>query len=233
MASYFGINGDANSFFSSNFGTSSTNNSSSSSGLGDYAMIRSGAYKKLLNAYYDKNSTTKTSSNEVSKEEKQATIELTDTKTDATALNKAATTLKSTDFSNRDTVAKNVKSFVDAYNDTIDSTSEVDTKTILRKTLWMIGDTKASSNLLKDAGITIGSDNKLSLNADTLKAADTTTIKTLFSGANSFADKVGNKASDLVNLSNNALKASSTGGMYTNSGDYSSINTGTLYNSLF
>lgn len=232
MASYFGINGDSTSFFTGYFGTSSTNTSSSSSGLGDYAMIQSGAYKKLLNKYYD-NNTKSTSSTEVSEEEKQAKIDLNDTKTDATTLSKAATTLKNTDFSNRDTVAKNLQSFVDVYNNTVDATSEVDTKSILRKSLWMIGDTKASADLLKDVGVTIGSDNKLSLNKETLKAADTTTIKTLFSGTNSLADKVGNKATDIVNLSNNALKASSSGSIYTNKGDYSSINTSTLYNSLF
>ena len=232
MASYFGISGDSTSFFSSYFGTSSTDNTSSSGEIGNYAMIRSGAYKKLLNAYYDKNNST-TSSTEESEEEKQAKIGLNDTKTDATTLNKAATTLKNTDFSNSDTVAKNVQSFIDAYNDTIDTASEVDTKSILHKTLWMIGNTNASSNLLKDVGITIGSDNKLSLNKETLKTADTTTIKALFSGTNSFADKVSIKASDIVSLANNALKTSSTASIYTNSGDYSSINTSTLYDSLF
>ncbi len=232
MASYFGISGDSTSFISNYFGTSSKDKASSNSEIGNYAMIRSGAYKKLLNAYYDKKNTT-ASSTKAMEAEKQAKIGLNDTKTDATTLNKAATKLKNTDFSNSDTVAKNVQSFVDAYNNSIDTTSEVDTKSILRKTLWMIGDTKASSNLLKDVGITIGSDNKLSLNKETLKAADTATIKTLFSGTNSFADKVANKASDLVNLSNNALKASSTANIYTNSGDYSSINTSTLYDSLF
>ncbi len=232
MASFFGISGDSTSFFSGYFGTNRTEDTSTSTDFGDYAMIKSGAYKKLLNAYYGKNNSA-TNSTEVSDEEKKTKLELTDVKTDATALNKAATTLKNSDFSDRDAVTKNVQSFIDAYNDTIDTTSEVDTKSVLHKTLWMIGNTNASTNLLNDVGITIGSDNKLSLNKETLKEADITTIKTLFSGTHSFADKVSSKASDIVTLSNNALKASSTGSTYTNSGDYSSVNTSSLYDSLF
>lgn len=230
MSSYFGISGDASSFFTGYFGTSSTSSSGSSSYLGDYAMIRSGAYKKLLNAYYAKNTAETT---EDTQEDKESKVNLTEAKSVATNLSKAATALEQSDFSNRDQETSNVQSFVDAYNKTIDTCGDSDTKSILHKTLWMIGSSNASTDLLNDVGITIGTDNKLSLNKETFKNADITSIKTLFSGTSSYAGKVASKASDLVNISDNAIKASTSGSTYTNSGDYSSINTNSLYNSLF
>ncbi|MFA9465771.1 MAG: hypothetical protein ACERKN_15935 [Velocimicrobium sp.] len=233
MASYFGISGDSTSFFSSYFGTSSTEDSSSSTPLSDYAMIQSGAYKKLLNAYYGTNSSTANSTQESESDTKNK-VNLTETKSAATTLEKAATTLKNGDFSESDQVTENVQAFVDAYNETIDSASDVDAKSVLHKTLWMIGNTNASTNLLKDVGITVAPDNKLSLNTDTLKNADESTLKTLFSGTNSFSGKIASKATDLVNLSSRSMKAlTSTGSAYTNSGDYSSVNTSNLYDSLF
>lgn len=235
MASYFGINGDTTSFFSGYFGTTGSTDSSSSSALGDYAMIRSGAYKKLLNAYYGKNTATDSSSQtEDSEETKQVKTDLTQTKSAATDLHKAANTLKNTDSSDKDRLLENVKSFINAYNETIDTADDVDTSSVLHKTLWMIGNTESSKNLLKEVGITVGADNKLTLSEDTFKEADASTLKTLFSGANSFADKISGKAADIANLSANVLQSlSGSKSGYTSAGNYTSLNTSKLYDSLF
>lgn len=238
MTSFFGVN---DSFFGTNTSYSANNNV-----LGDYAMIKNGTYKKLLNAYYTKKSGESTDETEESKEKKSEKTKLMQTKSQAEALKSAADDLKSgkifeeiTDEDgkvtyNTEEIAKKVKSFVSAYNDMLDASSEVDTKSVLRKTLWMIGNTKSNSTLLDKVGISIGKDNKLSVDEEKLKKADISSLKVLFSGKGSLADKVSSKASEIGNLANSALKnIKNSGSAYTNTGDYKDISTSTLYDGLF
>lgn len=230
MADFFGISGDFNSYF----GTSNTNKSSSgSSMLGDYNLIRSGAYKKLLKSYYGENKKTDSyGKTELTKEESAEKKKLLSTKDAASTLANSAAALKDADITDRDELAKKVQSFVDDYNSLIDDTSSVDAKSVLRKTLWMIGDTKSSANVLSEAGITIGKDNKLKIDADKLKNADSSVLKTLFQGRNSFVSKIADKAQQIENLSNSAVNSVKKGSSYTNKGDYDKVDTSTLYEDL-
>lgn len=235
MASYFGIGSTDNSSIFSSFG--STNTSSGGSILGNYAMIRSGAYKKLLNAYYSKTESSKTASekeDEASKASKTEKISLTETRSSAEELSKAAETLKTTDFSDKDTTVKNVKAFVDAYNTMLDEADDIDTKSVLRKTVFMVGNTKTSSNLLGEVGITIGSDNKLKVDEDKLKAANPTTLGTLFGkDRNAFGATIQSKANDIANLAKTAIKSiSDSGSAYNSKGNYDALNTSTIYDSF-
>ncbi|MBR6475011.1 MAG: flagellar filament capping protein FliD [Lachnospiraceae bacterium] len=76
--------------------------------------------------------------------------------------------------------------------------------------------TFVSEGMLAKVGITIGSGNKLELDEDKLKEADISTLKTLFTGHNSYADKIVSKGNAI------AMAASNAGGTYTSSGTYSS-----------
>lgn len=235
MASYFGIGSTDNSSIFSSF--NSTNTSSGGSILGNYAMIRSGAYKKLLNAYYNKTERSNGASekeDEASKASKTEKISLTETRTSAEELSKAAEALKTTDFSDKEKTAKNVKAFVDAYNTILDEADDVDTKSVLRKTVFMTGNTKTSSNLLGEVGITIGSDNKLKVDEDKLKEANPITLRTLFgSDRNSFASTIQSKANDIANLAKTAIKTlSDSGSAYNKKGKYEALDTSTLYDSF-
>ena len=69
-------------------------------------------------------------------------------------------------------------------------------------------------------GITIGKGNKLGLDEDTLKKANIITLKSLFTGAGSFADKISQKAGSLSSAAANAT-AKVKGTTYTNKGGYS------------
>ncbi|MEG1458754.1 MAG: hypothetical protein RSB37_08220 [Acetivibrio sp.] len=236
MASNFGISGDPSAFFSGYLGTSGSSKSNGmNTMLGDYAMIRSGSYKKLLNAYYKKenNKGTNTEETKETEADKANKLALTQTKSAAAELRKAAEELKETDFTNKESAQAKIKSFVDAYNTTLDSADDVDTSSILHKTLWMIGSTKESSNLLNEVGIRVGKNNKLTIDNDRLKNADVTTLNTLFKGRGSLADKVSSKAWELKNLSNTALNTEKNGNAYTKKGDYTSMNTNSIYNNLF
>lgn len=239
MTSFFGVN---DSFFGTDTTYSANNNM-----LGDFSMIKNGTYKKLLNAYYAKKSDQSTDETEDSSEKKSEKTKLLQTKTQAETLKKAADDLKNGKVFegtvdeatgkvtyDREEITKKLTSFVDAYNDMLDSSSDVDTKSVLQKTLWMIGNTKANSSLLSKVGISIGKDNKLTLDKDKVKEADINSLKVLFSGKGSLSDKVSSKSTEIGNLANSAIKSlGNKGSAYTNTGNYNDLTTSTLYNGLF
>jgi hypothetical protein len=92
----------------------------------------------------------------------------------------------------------------------------------------MVSQTATNENLLGKIGITIGSDNKLSVDEETFKAADMSTVKSLMTGTGSYASNIGTKAS-LINMyaQQDAAKAS---GLYTQSGTYLSTQATSGYN---
>ena len=114
-----------------------------------------------------------------------------------------------------DKITKAVKSFVEDYNDVVKEAGESNTKDVLRNATWMTGMTDKNSNMLAKIGITIGKGNKLELDEDALKQADISSLKTVFTGYNSFVSKISQKATGISNAAN---RASAT---YTNNGTYS------------
>lgn len=223
---------------------------SQSGGLGsinlrDYGLIRNGAYSKLMKAYYNK-LTKENASTEIDSSESLAT-----SRSDAGKLKKAAEAMKKSNFSkveqkvkdedgketikkdyDRNALYKNASEFVKSYNTLIDSVSELNSSTLLKKAVNMTNQTASSKNLLEDVGISINSDNTLSIDEETFKSADMNKIKTLFQGHNSYASKISYKASEIYNLSDNVARTQASGGnrTYTPSGNYTDIDTSTLYN---
>lgn len=253
MSSIFGTNND---YFSGFFGNTSSNNSGINSlfgggisMLGDYSMIKSGAYKKLLTAYYktqdssDKTSSSDESSSTVTKKDSVETARLLNTKTDASTLQSAADKLgdkslyeatgkdeNGKNVYDRDEIKKSVKSFVSAYNSYLDSTSSVDNTSVLNKSLSVVKKTASNQKLLKSVGITIGENNKLILDEDKLSEANISTLQSLFTGRYSYADEIEQKAAETYRLANSAAYTNNRGSSYTYSGSYSVL--GTSNNSL-
>ena len=91
-----------------------------------------------------------------------------------------------------------MKSFIDDYNDVVKEAGESNTKDVLRNASWMTGMTDKTSHLLSKIGITIGKGNKLELDEDELKKADISSLKTVFTGYNSFAGKTAQKAAEKI-----------------------------------
>ena len=84
------------------------------------------------------------------------------------------------------------QSFVDNYNEFVDKVGNSDKSNVLQKGVLMVNTGKVYSSSLKRAGITVGSDNKLSVNDDLskVKASD---VKNAF-GTMGFSDKVIDKS---------------------------------------
>ena len=65
----------------------------------------------------------------------------------------------------------------------------------LEKGVQMVNSTKAYARTLKRIGISVGSDNRMSIDEDKLKASSPLTMKSLFSGNYSLANRIADKAS--------------------------------------
>lgn len=97
-----------------------------------------------------------------------------------------------------DAYKKQAQAFVDSYNSMVDKVGNSDNQQVLQKGVLMVNTGKVYSSSLKRAGITLGADNKLSVNSD-LSKVRATDIKTAF-GSQGFSDKVIQKAGQINNL---------------------------------
>jgi len=242
-----------NDFFSAFFNTTGNNNnaaygifSGTSSAISDMSLIKSGSYKKLLNAYYAKTGTPKRyASGKAEIDEKTAATDsegsLQSAKSGASDLLDTLDRLgknslytskldeKGKPVYDTDKIKSAVKDYVDKYNSFIDSTSSLNSTKMLRKTLEVIKDTKKNAGLLSDIGITIGKDNKLSLDEEKFKKANMSTASTLFKGSGSYGSGILAKTSSSYHIANSAVyKNSQSASPYTYNGSYSKINTSNI-----
>lgn len=197
--------------------------------LSDYASIKNGSYGKLLKAYYTNQDAEKISSS------KDSVQKSTLMRTGADALKKSADALNNDELWEKkkikkkdektgeetevedydwEAITKVVKSFVEDYNDVIEQAGESNSKEVLRNAVWMTGITESSENVLSKIGITVGKGNKMELDEDVLKKASIGTLKIIFTGHNSFANKVSMKANSISNA------AAWSSGTYKSNGKY-------------
>lgn len=216
----------------------------------DYATIRSGSYGKLLRAYYAEDS-----SSEVSKAVKATTSTAKDdTKTlariegAAADVKKSAQALfatgsksvfkevtttdkdgKTTTGYDTDAIYKAVSSFVTDYNQLLSQAADSNTRSILSTTKSMVTNTAANKNMLASVGITVGTDNKLSIDEETFRKADMENVKALFQDRGSYGYQVATKASMVESYAKTEAAKSNT---YTANGSYTyNYTTGEIYSS--
>ena len=206
---------------SSLFGNQNTGNSFGSFNFSDYASIKNGSYGKLVKSYYaeqkksavsDKSSSDKTKKNQFADQ----TIDksgMTQMKKEADSLKTAAESLNSDDLWKKtdgkydvDKIVGAVKTFVNEYNDTLTQASKFNSKDVAQDIRYMSSMTSTMSKMLSKAGITVGTDGKMSLNEDSLKKADMTSVKSLFTGAVSYGSQTADRAAQ---ISKDSLMSSS------------------------
>ena len=192
--------------------------------LSDYISIKNGSYGKLMKAYYAKDNTSDEVKSAVKEKNSGISTAKDDTKTLASiqsaadGLKESADKLISKDTDSvfnkvdvetkdefgfyttskdydKDAIYKSVSSFVDDYNSLLKEAGNSDTNSILNRTKSLVGITKANEDLLAKVGITIGEDNKLSIDEKVFKEADMTTVQSLFNGNSSYAYRVSAQAS--------------------------------------
>ncbi len=228
-----------NTLFSS-LGSTGSTGSSDMLGINysDYASIKNGSYRKLVSAYYtkveDENGTASSSSNIKDSKEKLNSINDSAGKLRDSAsklLDKGKNSLFQTKVDgaghsyidyDEDKVYSAVKDFVKDYNDFLDSASEADTLTFLRSAKNMVSYAKANTRALEAVGITIGSDNKLSVDEDKFKAASKARVQSLFQSTGGFAYQVKAKASTVANYAVDMAKQVEDSGIKKNMSEASS-----------
>lgn len=245
----------SNSYFGVTSGFFNTNNSSSTSTtnyMTEYANITSGAYSKLMKAYYggssaassivgnktttpagtaaDRNNAMSVRNNASSL--KDASLALLD-KGKKSVFNKKSVTDdegNTTQEYDMESIYNAVKAYADSYNSVIDAAAKSNNNAVLRGASNMVGSTKANDDLLEDIGIKINADNSLSIDKDILMKADVNDIKSLFNGTGSYAYGTMYSASQMYNQSVTQL-AQLSGASYSASGSYNYTYTGSLYSS--
>lgn len=162
------------------------------------ATVRSPSYQRNMMEDLKKAfSTDSTKNSEIGSVENEAKLSK-----NAQLLNSSAKTLAMSGgrvFSDSEKNTSAVESFVENYNNTIESLKYSDSARALEKGVQMVNSTKTYARTLKRIGISVGSDNKLTLDKDMLAKADSGAFKSLFNGSYSYAAKVADRASYISN----------------------------------
>ncbi len=228
------------------FSSLNTSKSSSNSGISslaslvsDYNSIKSGAYGKLVKAYYatksddtsSSKSTDKTTASTSTAEDSTKTLKEIQTATDV--LYESAEDLRKTagKAESMDELYDSVATFVKDYNSVIKAATDSNTDTIQTSLADLTFATSTNSKLLSNIGITINDDNTLSLDEDKFKAGTIDTAQALFKGVGSYAYNVQLNTSM---MNSNADYQASKANTYGSDGSYSNnYTTGDLFDSLF
>lgn len=95
--------------------------------------------------------------------------------------------------------AKKIQSFVEDYNSFIGAVGDSDNQSVLQKGVIMVNTAKVYKSALGRAGITVGSDNKLSFDKEKLNGIKAYELKSTF-GSGGFTSKVSQKAAQVERL---------------------------------
>lgn len=209
-------------------GSSSSSGTDTSSLLADYASIKNGSYAKMMKAYYAKVSASEDDSEDDTSSKKTSSssnVKDTLTASAASSAYQAAEKLGTTEFSeeNIDEAYNAVSDFVKQYNSLIKNGSSSENTSVQKQAQYLYDTMYSNYKLFAKVGITLNTDRTLSLDESTFKKGSTSTMKTLFNGVNSFADKVSYKASQMYRYANEGKSV--TAKNYTSSGTYSTTNT--------
>lgn len=196
--------------------------------LSDYASIKNGSYGKLMKSYYAKlakEEDDSSSSSSSSSGTKKTNVKDSLSASAATTAQKAADKLSGMTMSeeNKDEVYDAVSSFIKGYNDMMKNASKSENASVKRQADNLNDAMYTNFKLFAQIGITLNDDRTLSLNEDTFKKSNIGTVKALFSGIGSFADKVSSKASQIHRYADSGND--STAKSYTKKGTYTKTNT--------
>lgn len=237
MASYYGMN---NTGISSLFSSMNSSNSNTSlySLFSQYKSIQTGSYHKLLKAYYSKDTTSSTKESTSSKTKtdtaKEVNSALKDAGTNVSALKASTSSLSSAEYTEekRSDLEKDIAGFVSNYNSTLNSSSKIISSALTKRTDWMKKITSNNSDALGKIGITVNSDNTLSLDKDALSKTSLDDIKSVFSGKSSYAGQVNSSATLMAQVISNG-NISNTASLYNGKGSYNTLSASSMFDYLF
>lgn len=208
-----------------------------SSLLGDYAAIKNGSYGKMMKSYYAKLEKQKAEESGETDQKKAGKIKDSASASAAASLYKSASALGSLNYDDRseeniDKITDSVSAFVKDYNSLMKSAAKSENTTVQKQADSLYNSYYRNYKLFAKIGITMNSDRTLSLDEDSMKKAlaDTehgngATVKTLFGGIGSFADKAVNRASQIYRAAGEGEAVTSSKAKYAGVGRSSSTGT--------
>lgn len=258
MSLFYNYNSNSISTLFSGLGGTAGMNSTSNI-LSEYYNIRSGAYKKALTAYYskiDKNEVRKSNYNSrKSTSTSSSTLISSDSAKTLKNIKSSADNLKNTagqlvknskdsvfkkveikgkdgsvklDY-DTDKIYKKVSQFVKNYNDLIDKSDDASSSNIQNTLSNIKRYTDSNSRLLNKIGIDVKENGEMSLDEETFKKSNMTTVKSIFNGTGSYGYYVQSKAAMMSYYAESEASKAST---YTSRGGYSyNYSTGEILNS--
>lgn len=140
------------------------------------------------------------------------------------------------EIDDKDELVKRVTAFADDYNSTLDSLQKSNSVDALKEGVSMKNTIGAFAGALKRIGISVGSDNKISINADKLKKADSNTVASVLTNNYSVTGRVANRAEGISKAAMNKAMTTAFTQYYTQSGNgvkNYGISTGSFFDSLF
>lgn len=205
-----------------------------SSLLDDYAAIKNGSYGKMMKSYYAKLEKQKAEESGETDQKKAGKVKDSASASAAASLYKSASALGSLNYDDRseeniDKITDSVSAFVKDYNSLMKSAAKSENTTVQKQADSLYNSYYRNYKLFAKIGITMNSDRTLSLDEDSMKKAlaDTehgngATVKTLFGGIGSFADKAVNRASQIYRAAGEGEAVTSSKAKYAGVGRSSS-----------
>lgn len=248
---YFGVNqsGVSSLFQSANRASSGGNVFSNSVFYKGLSEVNSTSYKNLLKKYYaeDTESESSDSSGTLDKLINQSNAATNATaakelKTDAANLKDSADKITKVDkdgnnelfTKDREEIDKAIKNMINNYNELVTSVSNNKSNNTHMDSLknQFKSLSSAAEYSLKNVGITANYDGTLSIDSKKYEAADIDTLKDVFTGKYSFAERASEKAEY---VEKNAARYVTDGfGTYNQNSKYNNLwNTGNLFNNFF
>lgn len=215
----------------------SDNSGGVSSLLSDYAAIKNGSYGKMMKSYYAKLEKQEAEESGETNKSKSGKVKDASSASAAASLYRSASTLTSLNYDDRSEenigkITDAVSSFIKDYNSLMKSADKSENTTVQKQAESLYNSYYTNYKLFAKVGITMNSDKTLSFDEDSMKKAleDTehgngATVKTLFSGIGSFADKAVNKASQIYRAAGDGEAVTSSKAKYAGVGRSSSSST--------
>ena len=217
-------------------GSGSSGGFDGSSRLTDYAAIKNGSYGKMMKSYYAKAKLEEGAEDEKTSASKSKKVKDTSSASAANALHKSASKLGTLNYDdhseeNIQKITDAVSSFIKDYNSLMKSGSKSENSTVQKQTDALYDSYYSNYKLFAKIGITMNSDRTLSLDEDSFKKGFTDdsgrggTVKTLFGGIGSFADKAVDRASRIYRAAGDGEAVTSSKAKYAGSSSGSSSST--------
>lgn len=222
-----GVNNYSFLFNNNNSNGSKNGNLAATFNFADLATIKNGSYKRLLKAQYadDKKTDTKEAVNKATATRPglaaQASSRIRKSvdalQTSVKSLNDDELWKQEGGSYDTEKITGAIKDFAAKYNSVVSEVEQSGLSTVKQSARWMNSLTDTMSNSLKKIGVSLGEDNRLTVDEETLKNADMKSVKAMFDGAYSYASQISDKAGSIASASLRNMAS------YTRTGTYAGL----------